>query len=352
MQKMIDAAGGAEPERDAATARIFSAAAVRAGRVLRESGWTGQSVPARPEGLAPAADGAVPERSGAMDKQAAFVSLDGTRQVAAIVFTDAANSCSSMGQAERETVLNLERDFRVMSQICARLGGRIIKTTGDGLLLSFPSALAAVRFAVRSQQHFAYPSAVSPAPRRLQHRIAVHLGDVLVSRTDIMGEGVNIAARVLSETEPGGICITQVVYDLVRKRLALRTDCLGVRELRNIEERIGIYRVLLEARTPARFPALARLASAMRRPFRGSRGSGALAGLSLASLAAAALVAGACWQLSQVRARASLPPRPPLRIHAQPQPRAAPHATDSGRRDSRPVRPLPVRPPVRRPDRS
>ncbi len=287
-----------------------------------------------------------------MNEQAHFESLDGRRQVAAIVFTDAANSCSSMGQAERETVLGLERDFRAMSQICARLGGRVIKTTGDGLLLSFPSALAAVRFAVRSQQHFACSSAVSAPRRSLQHRIAIHIGDVLVSRSDIMGEGVNIAARVLSETEPGGICITQVVYDLVHKRLALRTDCLGVRELRNIEDRIAIYRVLLESKAPVRFAALARVALALRRPFRGSRGSGALASLSLASLAAAGLVAGACWQLSHARARADLPPRPPVRAQAEPQPRMAPRAMDSGRRDSRPAGPLPARLPARRPERS
>lgn len=286
-----------------------------------------------------------------MNRSTQFESLGGRRQVAAIVFTDAANSCSSMGRAEREMVLMLERDFAAMSRICNRLGGRVIKTIGDGLLLSFPSALDAVRFAVRSQQHFSRRSSVDGSNACLRHRIAIHIGDVLVSRSDIMGEGVNIAARVLSETEPGGICITQVVYDLVRKRLALRTDCLGFRELRNIEERIAIYRVFLESQGASRFAGLAGMVSAVRRRFRKPVTGGAM-GLALVAIGVAGLAVGSYRQISQARSPDDGRVRPQVVVPARPERNGAPRAFGPGGRDPRFPAQAPVGVAARRPERS
>lgn len=171
----------------------------------------------------------------------------GQRSLAAIVFTDVVSFSARM-QADEETTLRLlKRDFDVVREICTQHHGSVLKTTGDGLLLYFSSAVQAVASALAMQRFFAEQVKTRPATESLAHRVGIHLGDVFVNEQDVMGDGVNIAARLQAEAEPGGICISQTVYDVVRNKLALHVTRLGARELKNISQAIPIYRLLLEA---------------------------------------------------------------------------------------------------------
>jgi len=103
---------------------------------------------------------------------------------------------------------------------------------------------------------------------RLEHRMGIHLGDIFISESDAMGDGVNIAARLQSEAEPGGICISQTVYDVVKNKLAIRAVALGPRELKNIREAIYAYRIVLDAESSlARQTPAAERARASKRRF-------------------------------------------------------------------------------------
>ena len=171
----------------------------------------------------------------------------GQRSLAAIVFTDVVSFSARM-QADEDTTLRLlKRDFAEMREICIQHHGSVLKTTGDGLLLYFSSAVQAVACALAMQRAFAEQMKARPAAESLTHRVGIHLGDVFVNQQDVMGDGVNIAARLQAEAEPGGICISQTVYDVVRNKLALHVTRLGPRELKNISQSIPIYKLLLEA---------------------------------------------------------------------------------------------------------
>ena len=165
------------------------------------------------------------------------------------MFTDVVSFSARM-QADEDTTLRLlRRDFQEMRDICVQHHGSVLKTTGDGLLLYFSSAVQAVACALAMQRAFAGQLKMRPASESLTHRVGIHLGDVFVNDQDVMGDGVNIAARLQAEAEPGGICISQTVYDVVRNKLALHVTRLGPRELKNISQAIPIYKLLLEAQT-------------------------------------------------------------------------------------------------------
>lgn len=171
----------------------------------------------------------------------------GQRSLAAIVFTDIVGFSARMQSAEEATLALLKRDFGAMREICTQHQGLVLKTTGDGLLLYFTSAVQAVACALAMQRFFAKQAKTRPPAQSLVHRVGIHLGDVFVNNQDVMGDGVNIAARLQAEAEPGGICISQTVYDVVKNKLALHVTRLSPRELKNISQHIPIYRLLLEA---------------------------------------------------------------------------------------------------------
>jgi len=169
------------------------------------------------------------------------------RTLAAIVFTDVVNFSARMQSDELGTLKLLQRDFEEMRRICAEHQGAVLKTTGDGLLLTFTSAVQAVACALVMQRQFAAEAKTLGAGQALQHRIGIHLGDVLVHDQDVMGDGVNIASRLQAEAEPGGICISQTVYDVVKNKLEMNVVSLGARELKNISHAMPVYQLLLEA---------------------------------------------------------------------------------------------------------
>jgi class 3 adenylate cyclase len=169
------------------------------------------------------------------------------RTLAAIVFTDVVSFSARMHSDEVGTLKLLQRDFAEMRRLCAEHEGEVLKTTGDGLLLTFTSAVQAVACALAMQRQFAAEAKEPAAGSLLQHRIGIHLGDVLVQDKDVMGDGVNIASRIQSEAEPGGICISQTVYDVVKNKLQMQVVSLGARDLKNIAQAMPVYRLLLEA---------------------------------------------------------------------------------------------------------
>src|SRR5215472_14986177 len=135
-----------------------------------------------------------------------------TRRLAAILAADVAGYSRLMGADEVGTVRAL-REYRAAADpLVARHGGRIVKTTGDGFLIEFGSVVGAVECALALQELTAKHNRDVPSDRRMEWRIGVHLGDVLVEGEDILGDGVNIAARLESIAEPGGICISEDAF--------------------------------------------------------------------------------------------------------------------------------------------
>lgn len=163
--------------------------------------------------------------------------------LAAIVFTDIAGYSTLVEQDEPGTLAAAERDFALMRERCAAHDGSVVKTTGDGLLCAFSSAVKAVGFAVEVQDLLrkARDAAAGPA---LHHRIGVHVGDVVVREDDVHGDGVNVAARIQAEAPPGGIAVSQTVYDVVRNKLELQVRFLGERELKNLRTTVPVYEIL------------------------------------------------------------------------------------------------------------
>lgn len=123
--------------------------------------------------------------------------------------------------------------------------GRVIKTMGDAILVEFASALEATRCAFEIQRSIHESNETNPSERRLWFRIGIHLGEIISSKQDINGDSVNIASRIESIAEPGGICVTQQVYDQIRNKFEFPIVSVGIRELKNIQMPLQIYKIIL-----------------------------------------------------------------------------------------------------------
>ena len=170
------------------------------------------------------------------------------RRLAAILAADVAGYSRLMGLDETGTARALGENRAVIDPLVAKHGGRIVKTTGDGLLLEFPSVVAAVECAVGAQAVMAERNAGVPEDRRMLLRIGINLGEVLVqSDSDILGESVNVAARLEAIAEPGGIWVSGSAYDHVRGKVALEFADLGDQNLKNIARPVRAYRIIVGA---------------------------------------------------------------------------------------------------------
>jgi class 3 adenylate cyclase/DNA polymerase III delta prime subunit len=169
----------------------------------------------------------------------------GQQTLAAIAFSDVVGFSARMGKDEVHTLELVDRDFHKMTACCQKYEGKVLKSLGDGLLMYFASAVQAVACAYEIQNEFAGNAIALPANDVLEHRIGIHLGDVFFNDVDVMGNGVNIAARLQSQSEVGGICISQTVYDVVKNRLDLEVAYLGELKLKNIQDAIAAYQILL-----------------------------------------------------------------------------------------------------------
>ncbi|MEM6590524.1 MAG: adenylate/guanylate cyclase domain-containing protein [Cyanobacteria bacterium P01_H01_bin.119] len=172
------------------------------------------------------------------------------RILAAIMLTDAVGFSAQMSLDEGKTLYLIQRDLELFSTLCAEYEGQVLKSTGDGLLMYFVSAVQAVACGLEMQRRIRSLSggAISGGAVSgdyLEHRIGLHLGDVLFNQVDVLGNGVNIAARLQNHAEPGGLCISQTIYDVVKARLSLNATYLGPVQLKNIQEPVPAYKVEL-----------------------------------------------------------------------------------------------------------
>jgi TolB-like protein len=165
------------------------------------------------------------------------------RRLAAIVAADMAGYSRLMGLDEVGTARALREHREVTDALVAKHGGRIVKTTGDGVLLEFPSVVDAVECAVAVQAVMAQRNEGVPQGRRMLFRIGVNLGDILIEGDDILGDGVNVAARLEGIAEPGGICISSSAYEQVRGKVPVEFTDLGKQTLKNIACPIRAYSV-------------------------------------------------------------------------------------------------------------
>jgi class 3 adenylate cyclase/TolB-like protein/tetratricopeptide (TPR) repeat protein len=166
------------------------------------------------------------------------------RRLAAIVSADVAGYSRLMGQDESGTLAVLKDHRRALiDPKIAEYGGRIVKSTGDGLLLEFPSVVDAVRCAVDVQRGMAERNAAEPPERRIEFRIGINVGDIIIDGDDIYGDGVNVAARLQTLSEPGGICASKVVRDQVLDKLSFAFEDLGKQQVKNISRPVEVYRV-------------------------------------------------------------------------------------------------------------
>ncbi|MEC4894331.1 MAG: protein kinase [Oscillatoria sp. PMC 1051.18] len=168
------------------------------------------------------------------------------RALAAIVFTDSVGFSAKMSVNEEDTVNLIRRDLQLMRTSCQQFSGSVIKSTGDGLLMYFSSAVNAVNCAIEIQRSLANNQTTLINQDSLLHRIGIHLGDVLIEADDVMGNGVNIAARLEPLSPPGGICLSQAVYEVVKSQIKLPITYVGERQLKNILEPVGVYQILVQ----------------------------------------------------------------------------------------------------------
>jgi TolB-like protein/class 3 adenylate cyclase len=188
------------------------------------------------------------------------------RRLTAILAADVAGYSRLMGLDEPGTLARLRAHRReLIDPKIAEHKGRIVKTTGDGILIEFPSVVEAVACAVTLQSEMAGRNAGTPEEQHIVFRVGVNLGDIIIDGDDIHGDGVNIAARLETISEPGGICISGTVRDHIGDRLDLTFDDVGEQALKNIARPIRIYRVRLAApqRTPNASPVQAMAALAL-----------------------------------------------------------------------------------------
>jgi len=167
------------------------------------------------------------------------------RKLTAILSADAAGYSRLMGDDEDTTIRTLTDYRRAMGNLIQQYSGRVVDSPGDNLLAEFPSVVDAVNCAVEIQGELAERNAELPENRRMEFRIGVNLGDVVPEGERIYGDGVNIAARLESLAEPGGICISGSVYGQIKNRLKLEYESLGEQEVKNIKEPVPVYRVLM-----------------------------------------------------------------------------------------------------------
>jgi adenylate cyclase len=174
-----------------------------------------------------------------------------TRRLAAILAADVAGYSRLMGEDEEGTLAALQAIRRELGDPKVKEHhGRIVKTTGDGLLVEFASVVDAVRCAFEIQREMAARNAGLPAKGRIEFRVGIHQGDIIVEDGDIFGDGVNIAARLEALAEPGGICVSRRVQEDAVGRLDLQFEDIGEQALKNIARPVRVYRVALARDAP------------------------------------------------------------------------------------------------------
>ena len=171
------------------------------------------------------------------------------RKLTTILSADVKGYSRLMGEDEEWTLRTLNSHKEMMSSLIQQHRGRVVGTAGDNVLAEFASVVDAVQCAVEIQQVLRAKNAVLPETRRMEFRIGINLGDVIEEGDSIYGDGVNIAARLETLAEPGGICISGSAYEQIENKIPLRYDYLGEHEVKNIAKPVRVYRARIEPET-------------------------------------------------------------------------------------------------------
>lgn len=169
-----------------------------------------------------------------------------TRKLTTILAADAESYSAAMEADEVGTYAALKAARAVFFKLIERHGGRVANTAGDGLIADFPSVVEATHCAIEAQQELAAEEST------LRFRIGIHLGDVICDGDDLLGDGVNLAARLQSMAEPGGILISRQVYDQVHNKLTIGFEYLGERPAKNMPDEVSVYRITTAGASAAR----------------------------------------------------------------------------------------------------
>jgi Adenylate cyclase, family 3 (some proteins contain HAMP domain) len=184
------------------------------------------------------------------------------RKLTTVLCADVEGYTRLMGEDEEGTFATLKAYREAIARIVTTYGGRVVNTWGDAIIAEFPSVVESVRAAIDIQTELAARNARLPEARRLVFRIGINLGDVLVDEGNIYGDGVNIAARLEAAAEPGGILISNTVYDQVRNKLAVGFEFGGDLSVKNVDESVPSFIVRVGERGAAQARASVRTASA------------------------------------------------------------------------------------------
>ena len=168
------------------------------------------------------------------------------RKLTAILSADVKGYSRLMGEDEEGTIRRLNAYLEAITGFIRKHEGRIVGTAGDSVLAEFASVVDAVRCAVEIQEELKIRNSDLPENRKMEFRIGVNLGDVVEEGDNILGDGVNVAARIESLAEGGGVCISGTVYDQIKNKLALGYDYVGEQTVKNIKEPVRVYRVRME----------------------------------------------------------------------------------------------------------
>ncbi len=178
------------------------------------------------------------------------------RRLAAILAADVVGYSRLMEADEEATARTLSTYREIIEGLVASHHGRVFGSAGDSVIAEFASPVEAVRCAVDIQRELEAHNVDLPEDRRMRLRIGVNLGDVIVEGDNLLGDGVNIAARLETLAEPGGISLARSVFDQVKKQLDLGYEYLGEHEVKNIAEPVPVYRVLTEPEAAGEEPLL------------------------------------------------------------------------------------------------
>jgi TolB-like protein/class 3 adenylate cyclase len=233
--------------------------------------------------------------------------MTATRRLAAILAADVVGYSRLMGEDEAGTAKIVRERREAATPIVRAFGGRLVKTTGDGVLLEFPSVVAAVECAIAIQKMMAERNAALPEAKRILYRMGVNLGDILIEGDDILGDGVNIAARLEGICEPGGICLSEDAWRQARGRIEAEFADLGEQELKNIARPVRVYALTPAVISSVRSDVPASSAAAALEPATRGRGVWARWPALAAVLALALLGAGAlAWRAGYAPMAASV----------------------------------------------
>lgn len=167
-------------------------------------------------------------------------------ELAVISFTDIVSSTKFMASNQALMLQLIDRDFQLMRELAERFDGNIVKYLGDGMMVSFESAVKAVVWAKTLQETLAKNAKNLSDNYILWHRIGIHLGDLICKDNDVWGTAVNIAARLQGESKPGGICVSPTVYDVVKRHVSLNVECVENQQLKGIPEPMNLYHIKID----------------------------------------------------------------------------------------------------------